>query len=80
MKTVNIRLSTVDNVKRFVNDIMEFDCEFDIVSDRYIVDAKSIMGIFSLDLSKILQLRIQTDDEQILEKIEEKIKRYIQAE
>lgn len=76
MKIVEIRLSTVNDVKGFVNDIMKFDCDFDIVSDRYIIDAKSIMGIFSLDLSKPLKLKIQTEDENLLQKIETGISKY----
>lgn len=52
MKTVTINLGSIDKVKSFVNDITKFDSDFDLVSGRYVIDAKSIMGIFSLDLSK----------------------------
>ena len=52
MKTVQISLNSIDKVKSFVNDISKFDFDFDLVSGRYVIDAKSIMGIFSLDLSK----------------------------
>ena len=52
MKTVKISLNSIDKVKSFVNDITKFDVDFDLVSGRYVIDAKSIMGIFSLDLSK----------------------------
>ena len=52
MKTVRISLNSIDKVKSFVNDITRFDNDFDLVSGRYVIDAKSIMGIFSLDLSK----------------------------
>ena len=58
MKSVNICLNTVEKVKGFVNAISPLDGDFDLVSDRYVVDAKSIMGIFSLDLSKPLKLHI----------------------
>jgi len=58
MQTVNIKLDTVEKVKGFVNVLAPVDGDFDIVSDRYVVDAKSIMGIFSLDLSKPLKLQI----------------------
>ena len=61
MKTVKISLSSIDKVKSFVNDINRFDCDFDLVSGRYIIDAKSIMGIFSLDLSKPITLNIHAD-------------------
>ena len=52
MKTVQISLNSIDKVKNFVNDLTKFNTDFDLVSGRYVVDAKSIMGIFSLDLSK----------------------------
>lgn len=61
MKTVKISLSSIDRVKSFVNDINRFDCDFDLVSGRYIIDAKSIMGIFSLDLSRPITLNIHAD-------------------
>ena len=48
-------------VKSFVNDITKFDVDFDLVSGRYVIDAKSIMGIFSLDLSKPIDLNIHAD-------------------
>ncbi len=69
MKTVNITLNSIDKVKNFVNDITKFDSDFDLVSGRYVIDAKSIMGIFSLDLSKPIALSIHNDAEmdQILE-------------
>ena len=51
MKTVKILLNTIDKVKTFVNEITKFDYDFDLVSGRYVIDAKSILGIFSLDLS-----------------------------
>ena len=62
MKTVQISLNSIDKVKSFVNDITKFDVDFDLVSGRYVIDAKSIMGIFSLDLSKPLELRVHSDD------------------
>ena len=52
MKTVQISLNSIDKVKSFVNAITQFEFDFDLISGRYVIDAKSIMGIFSLDLSK----------------------------
>ena len=63
MKTVKICLNSIDKVKSFVNDITKFDVDFDLVSGRYVIDAKSIMGIFSLDLSKPIDLSIHADEE-----------------
>ena len=65
MKTVKISLNSIDKVKSFVNDITKFDVDFDLdlVSGRYVIDAKSIMGIFSLDLSKPIDLNIHADSD-----------------
>ena len=65
MKTVQICLNSIDKVKAFVNDITKFDTDFDLVSGRYVIDAKSIMGIFSLDLSKSIDLCIHADENAI---------------
>ena len=75
MKTVSISLNSIDKVKSFVNDLTKFDDDFDLVSGRYVIDAKSIMGIFSLDLSKPIDLNIQSTDN--LDKVMEVLKPYI---
>ena len=63
MKTVRISLNSIDKVKSFVNELVRYsDVDFDLVSGRYVIDAKSIMGIFSLDLSKPIDLNIHADD------------------
>ena len=62
MKTVNICLDSIDKVKSFVNEITKFDSDFDLISGRYVIDAKSIMGIFSLDLSKPIDLNVHAQD------------------
>lgn len=69
MKTVQISLNSIDKVKAFVNDITKFDCDFDLVSGRYVIDAKSIMGIFSLDLSKPIDLHVHSEgnEEEVME-------------
>ena len=64
MKTVKISLDSIDKVKSFVNDITKYDYDFDLVSGRYVIDAKSIMGIFSLDLSKDIDLNIHAEGEE----------------
>lgn len=63
MKTVEISLNSIDKVKSFVNEITKFDYDFDLVSGRYVIDAKSIMGIFSLDLSKPITLNIHAEND-----------------
>ena len=71
MKTVQISLNSIDKVKSFVNDITKFD----LVSGRYVIDAKSIMGIFSLDLSKAIDLNIHAEDS--LDEVMEALKPYL---
>ena len=63
MTTVKICLNSIDKVKNFVNTVSGFDSDFDLVSGRYVIDAKSIMGIFSLDLSKPIDLTIHSSDD-----------------
>jgi phosphotransferase system HPr-like phosphotransfer protein len=61
MKTIKVSLNSIDKVKQFVNDINRFSYDFDLVSGRYVIDAKSIMGIFSLDLSQPIDLNIHAE-------------------
>lgn len=65
MKTATIRLSSINDVKEFVNMLMRHDGDFELTSGKYTVDAKSIMGIFSLDLSKPLKFAIHEDSDEI---------------
>lgn len=75
MKAVRISLNSIDKVKAFVNEVTKFDSDFDLVSGRYVIDAKSIMGIFSLDLSKPIELNIHNDND--VDTILEALKPYI---
>ena len=71
MFNVNVKLSTVKDVQEFVKICTRFDLvDIDIISGRYIIDAKSIMGIFSLDLSKPLKLNIHMDKDDAAELLE----------
>ena len=74
MKTLQISLNSIDKVKSFVNDITKFDNDFDLVSGRYVIDAKSIMGIFSLDLLNPLRMTVHSDD---CDALEEKIQGFL---
>ena len=77
MTKVIIRLPSVKEVKDFVSAISSCDFDLDIAADRYIIDAKSIMGIFSLDLSKPLELRIISEDENEISDVLGKIEQFI---
>ncbi len=75
MKKLTVSLNSIDKVKKFVNEVCKFKGDFDLSSGRYIIDAKSIMGIFSLDLSKPIELTIHSDED--CEKIETTLKEFI---
>lgn len=62
MISYSIMLNTINDVKQFVNTVTKYDFDIDLVSGRYAIDAKSIMGIFSLDLSKPITVQLHTDD------------------
>ncbi len=74
MKTIKVNLNSIEKVKKFVNIIALYDNDFDLVAGRYVIDAKSIMGIFSLDLSQDLDLVIQHEND--LDKILEDLKEF----
>ena len=76
MKKVQISLNSIDKVKAFVNDISKYDFDFDLVSGRYVIDAKSIMGIFSLDLSKPIDLNVHAEGSN-LDSVLDTLKPYI---
>jgi len=62
MKTFNILLGSINDIKTFVNIVNKYEFDVDLTSGRYVIDAKSIMGIFSLDLSKPIKVDIHADD------------------
>lgn len=70
MKTFMIKLNTLEDVRKFVNIVTAFEGEIDLKSGRYTVDAKSIMGIFSLDLLSPVEMTIHCDNcNEIVEKL-----------
>ncbi len=76
MKTFNILLSSINDIKAFVNIVNKYEFDVDLTSGRYVVDAKSIMGIFSLDLSKPIKVDVHADEE--AQDFIDEIKAYIQ--
>ena len=63
MKTFNLQLSSINDVKQFVNKACMMPFDIDIISGRYVIDAKSIMGIFSVDLSKPITVEVHGTEE-----------------
>jgi len=76
MKTLNIKLSSIEDVRNFVNTVSKYTVDMDLHSGRYVVDAKSLLAIFSLDLLQPIKVIIHTDGE-IADKVIEEIKKYI---
>jgi len=62
MKSIPIKLSFAEEVKAFVNVVSRYPYDMDLRAGRHVVDAKSILGIFSLDLSKPISLEVYSDD------------------
>ncbi len=62
MVEYKVKINTINDVKKFVNAVSKYDFDVDLISGRYAIDAKSIMGIFSIDLSKELVLKAHTDN------------------
>jgi phosphotransferase system HPr-like phosphotransfer protein len=68
----NIKLNTIEDVKKFVGIVFRYEYDVDIVSGRYAVDAKSILGLFSIDLSQEVLMKIHSDDcKELLNEINE---------
>ena len=76
MRSVQIRLSLVENVNKFVNIVSRYPFEMDLRAGRHVVDAKSILGIFSLDLSRPITLEVYSDD---CDKLLEEIKPFMES-
>lgn len=74
MKTFNLSLNDINDVKEFVNIVTKYDFDIDLTSGRYVVDAKSIMGIFSLDLTKTITAEVHSDD---CEELEKEVKKFL---
>ncbi|MBR6955145.1 MAG: HPr family phosphocarrier protein [Clostridia bacterium] len=62
MKKYEIRMTLPESVKRFVNIVNKYDFDMDLRAGRHVVDAKSVLGIFSLDLSRVITLEIEDEN------------------
>ena len=80
MNNVMIRLSSIQDVRTFVDTVTKYTIDIDLSSGRYVVDAKSIMGIFSLDLLSPIKLSAQTDKEEEIKKLMDDLKAFIVEE
>ncbi len=74
MQKYEIRLTLAENVKQFVNIVNRYNFDMDLRAGRHVVDAKSILGIFSLDLSRTITLEIEDADAAPKEQIDALLK------
>ncbi len=66
MVEYKVKINTINDVKKFVNAVSKYEFDVDLISGRYAIDAKSIMGIFSIDLSKELVMKAHTDNADVI--------------
>ena len=78
MLDMYVSLGTIESVKNFVTKITEFEEDFDLIQGKYVIDAKSVLGIFSIDLSKPVLLRINAEGDR-LEQIKKAVKEFEQT-
>lgn len=74
---LEIRFKNQSDISRFVNAIKDVPCNIDLSHGRYQVDAKSIMGIYALDISKPLTLTAYTDDKAVKEQLKDQLSEYL---
>ena len=77
MKEIKIMLSNIQDIREFVNQVILVEYDVDLIQGRYVIDAKSIMGIFSLDLLNPIQLTAYTEDADIQKNLLEDLKAFI---
>ncbi len=71
MLNLKVKLSSVDEIRDFVDKCCELDCDIDLAAGRYIVDAKSLLGVFSVDLTRDLELSVYTENtDEVCEKLQ----------
>lgn len=75
--TFNINLNNFENIRTFHEIVCKFDSDVDAYSGRYIVDAKSILGLYTLDLSQNIDIKIHTEDEEVVREFKNAIKKYM---
>lgn len=78
--TFKIKLNSVNNAALFVKKCGNFEEDIDYIHGRYVIDAKSIMGIMSTDLGEIAKIKIHTDDKEVIEKFKEEISLWMEDE
>lgn len=76
VEVLDVSLNTINKVKKFVNIANKFDCDVDVLQGRYIVDGRSIMGIFSLNLTESVTVEIESDDKKEIDRFLKKMEEF----
>lgn len=76
-EAIYIRINKVDDIKKFVAITESFDSDIDVIKGRYIIDAKSLLGLYSLDLSEAIGVRINTDSDDELVKFQNAMEEFL---
>ena len=74
--SIIVKLNAIEDVKHFTEDMRLLPCDVDVLKGHYVIDAKSIMGLFSLSLDQPVTVRIHSDDEEIIKQFEELCTKY----
>lgn len=72
-----LNLNTLSKVKEFTNEANKFNSDIDIIRDRYVIDAKSVLGIYTIDLTKSVTVKINSDDKAEIARFNEKMEKFL---
>lgn len=72
-----LNLNTLDKVRGFTNEANKFNSDIDIIRDRYVIDAKSVLGIYTIDLTKPVTVKINSDDKAEIARFNEKMEQFL---
>ena len=75
-KDLLVTINTIEKVNRFVKIANEFDCDIDVISERYVLNAKSILGILSLNLLEPIKVVVHSSNKEIVEKFNESMEEF----
>lgn len=76
VEILDVSLNTINKVKKFSNIANKFDCDIDVLQGKYIVDGRSIMGIFSLNLTETVTVEIESDDKKEIDRFLKKMEEF----
>ena len=72
-----LNLNTIERVKRFSEIVLKYECDIDVIRGRYVIDAKSIIGLFTLDISKPVEIHIHSTDKEVLEQFNKDMEEFL---